>query len=111
MPIHRLAKTETLKDAPETYAAKIARKARGRNAAYELALRSGRSYRAGDQVSYYITGTKKTVSAHQAARLVADWNPQARDENTAYYIARLQALYDRFESGRSIGVDPDPFKY
>ncbi|MBU4430361.1 MAG: DNA polymerase II, partial [Verrucomicrobia bacterium] len=105
MPIHRLAKTETLKEDPATYAGKIAKKGRGRNAAYELALRSGRAYRAGDQVSYYITGTKKSVPAHQVARLVADWNSKARDENTAYYTAKLRALYDRFESG--LGAEPD----
>lgn len=101
MPIRRLAKTETLKEAPEAYAAKIAGKGRGRNAAYELALRSGRTYRAGDQVAYYITGTKKSVAAHQAAKLVADWNPADRDENSAYYIAKLQALCERFAAGKA----------
>jgi DNA polymerase elongation subunit (family B) len=108
MPIRRLAKTETLKEAPENYAEKIAKKGRGRNAAYELAIRSGRAYRAGDQVSYYITGQKKTVSAHQAAKLVGDWNPAARDENTAYYLAKLQALCARLESGAADDSEPGP---
>lgn len=96
--IHALAKTETLKDAPATYAAKIAKGGRGRNAAYELALRSGRPYEAGDQVAYYITGAKKSVAAHQAAKRVPDWNPAARDENVAYYRAKLDALYARLQS-------------
>ncbi len=100
LPIRRLAKTETLKEAPANYAAKVAGKGRSRNAAYELALRSGRPYRAGDQVSYYITGSKKSVSAHQAAKLVVDWNPEARDENTAYYIAKFRALSARLEAGQ-----------
>lgn len=102
MPIRQLAKTESLKDSPRVYAAKIDDKARGRNAAYELALRSGRPYQAGDQVSYYITGTKKTVAVHKAAKLVADWNPAFRDENIPYYLAKLQALYTRFESDASL---------
>ncbi|MDO9540839.1 MAG: DNA polymerase domain-containing protein, partial [Kiritimatiellia bacterium] len=55
-PITQLAKTENLKDSPDTYSTKIAKGGRGRNAAYELALRSGRAYQAGDQISYYITG-------------------------------------------------------
>lgn len=107
LPITQLAKTENLKDSPETYAAKIARGGRGRNAAYELALRSGRTYQAGDQVSYYITGTKKSVAMHEAARMVSDWNPEKRDENTAYYTAKLDALYSRLRSGQGLGSEKD----
>jgi len=106
-PISQLAKTENLKDSPETYSAKIAGGGRGRNAAYELALRSGRAYRAGDQVSYYITGTKKTVAMHAAARLVAEWNPKKRDENLAYYQAKLEALYKRLQSGQGLSSEKD----
>ena len=107
IPIRQLAKTETLKEAPESYAAKIAGKGRARNAAYELALRSGRPYRAGDQVAYYITGAKKNVAAHQAARLVSDWNPAARDVNTAYYVAKLQALGERLAAGQAGEAESD----
>ncbi|NLB59510.1 MAG: DNA polymerase II [Lentisphaerae bacterium] len=95
MPIRNLAKTEILKETPAGYAAKVAAKKRARNAAYELALRSGRPYQAGDRVVYYITGTKKNVAAHQAAKLVRDWDPQAPDTNLAYYIAKLEALHAR----------------
>ncbi len=101
-PIERLAKTETLQDAPATYAARQARGQRARNAAYELALRSGRPYRAGDQVSYYVTGTKKTVAVHEAARLVSEWNPKKRDENIFYYLAKLDALY------KKVGLESSP---
>jgi len=99
-PVAMLAKTETLQEAPATYAAKIEGKGRGRNAAYELALKSGRDYRAGDQLSYYVTGTKKSVQVFVAARLVAEWNPVERDENVPYYIAKLDALYDKFCGGQ-----------
>lgn len=106
-PIAHLAKTENLKDAPATYSAKIAKGGRGRNAAYELALRSGRVYEAGDQVSYYITGTKKTVAMHEAARLISEWNPGKRDENINYYKAKLDALYTRLQSGQGLGSEKD----
>ena len=107
LPITQLAKTENLKDAPETYSAKIAKGGRGRNAAYELALRSGRAYQAGDQVSYYITGTKKSVAMHEAARLVSDWDPQKPDVNLAYYSAKLNALHERLASGQGLGSEKD----
>jgi len=99
-PVTLLAKTETLQDAPATYAAKIVEKGRGRNAAYELALKSGRDYRAGDQLSYYVTGTKKSVQVFAAARLMSEWNPVERDENVPYYVSKLDALYEKFCGGK-----------
>lgn len=106
-PIAMLAKTETLQDAPATYSAKLEGKGRGRNAAYELALKSGRDYRAGDQLAYYVAGTKKSVQVFAAARLVAEWNPVERDENVPYYVAKLDALYDKFCGGKLGGERED----
>ncbi|MBI3986008.1 MAG: DNA polymerase II [Lentisphaerae bacterium] len=108
MPIARLAKTETLSDAPATYREKIEKKSRGKNAAYELALASGRPYQAGDQISYYITGTKKNVPAHTAARLVSEWKADARDENADYYAAKLNALLAKLEAGDEDGAEGEP---
>ena len=96
-PIERLAKTETLQDSPAAYAARLAKGKRSRNAAYELALASERDYRAGDQLSYYVTGAKKSVTVAEAARLVSEWDPEKRDENISYYLAKLDALYKKFE--------------
>ncbi len=106
-PVTMLAKTETLQDSPATYAAKISEKGRGRNAAYELALRSGRDYRAGDQLSYYVAGGKKTVQVFAAARLVSEWNPVERDENVPYYLDKLHALYEKFCGGKLGGTGSD----
>ncbi|MEI6970074.1 MAG: DNA polymerase domain-containing protein [bacterium] len=91
-PLDELAKTVTLQDSPSTYAGKIDKKSRARDAAYELALRSQREYRAGDQLTFYVTGEKKSVQVHQYAKLVSDADPAVRDENVAYYLAKLDAL-------------------
>lgn len=104
-PIQQLAKTETLQDAPATYAGKLSEGNRGRNAAYELALKSGREYRAGDLVSYYVTGNKKSVAVHSNAKLVAEWDPNNRDENTTYYLAKLDALIGKFDSMAAADAD------
>lgn len=97
-PIRMLAKTETLQDAPSTYQAKRERSDRNRNAAYELALASGRDYRSGDQVSYYVTGNRKNVAVHSSAKLVSDWDPANRDENVTYYLGKLDALCRKFDA-------------
>ena len=98
-PIQRLAKTERLQEAPAAYAEKIKGSSRARNAAYELALASKRDYRAGDTISYYVTGDKKSVSVYAAARPASEWDPERRDENVPYYLAKLEALAKKFETG------------
>ena len=95
-PIEWLAKTDTLQDSLAQYAKKIEGSSRNRAAAYELALKSPRKHEPGDQVTYYITGAKKNVSAYENARLAADWDPANRDENIEYYVAKLQDLARKF---------------
>jgi DNA polymerase elongation subunit (family B) len=94
--IDMLMKTDTLQDSLEKYRQKIAGSARNRAAVYELAAASGRTYRPGDQISYYITGTTKKVAAYENAKLASAFDPQHRDENIEYYIAKLDELVKKF---------------
>ncbi len=96
IPIAALAKTETLQDSLASYQKKIGASSRNRSAAFELALKSGRDHQAGDQIRHYITGTKKKVTAYENARLLSDWKADARDENVAYYIGKLDDLAKKF---------------
>jgi DNA polymerase elongation subunit (family B) len=95
-PIEMLMKTDTLQDSLEKYRAKIGAGGRNKAAAYELALTSGRNYKPGDQISYYIKSTPKKVAAYEAAKLVTDFDPENRDENIDYYIAKLDELVKKF---------------
>ena len=96
--IDMLMKTDTLQDSLDKYRAKIASSARNRAAAYELALVSGRNCRPGDQISYYIKATPKKVPAYEAAKLATEFDPENRDENIEYYIAKLHDLVKKFAS-------------
>ena len=69
--IDMLMKTDTLQDSLDKYRAKIAGSARNRAAAYELALASGRNYRPGDQISYYIKATPKRFLLTKLPNLLA----------------------------------------
>jgi DNA polymerase, archaea type len=94
--IDMLMKTDTLQDSLDKYRAKIAGSARNRAAAYELALASGRNYKPGEQVSYYVKATPKKVPAYEAAKLALEFDPQNRDENVDYYVAKLDELMKKF---------------
>ena len=94
--IDMLMKTDTLQDSLDKYRQKIAGSARNRAAAYELALASSRNYRPGEQISYYIKATPKKVPAYEAAKLASEFDPQNRDENIDYYVAKLDELMKKF---------------
>jgi DNA polymerase, archaea type len=94
--IDMLMKTDTLQDSLDKYRAKIADSARNRAAAYELALASGRNYRPGDQISYYVKATPKKVPAYEAAKLASQFDPENRDENVDYYLTKLDDLMKKF---------------
>ena len=97
MDIALLAKTETLTESPENYQQKIKARKRNRAAAYELALSSGRDFRAGDQVSYYVTGSDKKVRVFENCKFASSYDPVHPDENVAYYQAKLLELVKKFQ--------------
>ena len=96
LPLAKLAKTETLNDSPENYRKKLDSGKERRSAAYELASISDRAYDRGDQISYYVTGVKKKVSVVENSKLLADADPNHRDENTTYYLGKLSELSAKF---------------
>ena len=97
MGISWLAKTETLTESLDTYGEKVAAKKRNPAATYELALASTRPYRAGDQVSYYVTGKAKRVRVYENSKLTSDYDPNHPDENVAHYEEKLHSLLKKFQ--------------
>ncbi len=104
--IDMLMKTDTLQDSLDKYRAKIAGSARNRAAAYELALASGRNYKPGDQISYYIKATPKKVPAYEAAKPAGEFDPENRDENVDYYVAKLDDLVKKFRGLTDVASAP-----
>lgn len=106
-PLDKFAKSETLADSLDVYKRKQATGGR-RSAAYELATASGRDYRAGDQVSFYVFGDKKKVSVVGNSCLLADAPPE-RNENIPYYLDKLDALIDKFSKFVPVIPEDDLF--
>lgn len=96
-PITWVARTETLNDTPAGYQTKVRAGKRNPSAAFEIACRADRLYRAGDQVSYYICGSGKEAVAYENCRPLEDFNPGKPDINIPYYLDKLRRLKKRFE--------------
>jgi DNA polymerase elongation subunit (family B) len=89
------------------YSEKVKNKKRNQSAAYELAMRSGRSYQAGDQISYYVTGHEKGARVFDNCKLAAQYDPEIPDENVEYYKNKLEELYDKFRPFMQLGDSID----
>jgi DNA polymerase I len=96
VPIHDLARTETLQDTVEAYRDKVRQGLRPPGAAYELAEAAGRAWQPGDQVSYYVAGRGTRALVSEQARLVGAWDPARPDENVDHYQAKVLEVWQRF---------------
>ena len=92
-----LVKSEVLSDSPESYKRKQNTSGFRRSAPYELALASGKEFRAGDKVEFYVIGNKAKLPVVGNSKLFSDADPAVRDENSAYYLAKLDELYKQFK--------------
>ncbi len=92
-----VARSETLNDSPDSYREKLRLGKRNHSAAFEVALASGKPFRAGDHVSYYVIGSAKDVTAYEQCRPVAAFDPAHPDINVFYYIEKLRHVLKRFE--------------
>lgn len=91
------ARTESLKDSIEEYERDVGSGNRNRSASYEAAKASGRQYRIGDRVSYYITGTDASIRSFEHSKLAEEWDPNFPDENVGYYLKRLDEFSEKFK--------------
>ncbi|NTV49452.1 MAG: DNA polymerase II [Geobacteraceae bacterium] len=97
MDVSWVARSETLNDSPDRYLEKLRLGKRNRSAAFEIALSSGKKYRAGDHVNYYVSGSGTDATAYEQCRPVAAFNPAHPDINVLYYIEKLRHVQKRFE--------------
>ncbi len=105
--IRQLAKTDTLIESLPQYRAKTGGGGRNKAAAYEVALAAKRELRAGDQVSYYITGDKATVKAFEAAKPIRQYDPANPDYNIKFYVKKLADTYRKVQSFLQPEADQD----
>jgi len=95
------SRTETLKDTGDQYRVDVGRGRRPRAVAYEVAIKreneTRQTVRKGDRITYYITGTAPNITAFENGRLASEWDPGQPDENTAYYLRRLDEFASKFE--------------
>ncbi|MBI5463328.1 MAG: hypothetical protein HY966_00065 [Ignavibacteriales bacterium] len=96
LPVADFCRTETLHIDLASYDEEVATKRRTRSAIYEALKRGGRIGTSGASASYYITGSTADITLADYSKLSEQWDSAQPDENTAYYIQRLNEVSQRF---------------
>ena len=100
LPITDFAQSQTFHVPLEEYRKAVEAGKRNKDAAYELAIKSGLAYLVGDQLSFYIAarGNGK-APLFERAKSISQWDPNNRDEDVAHYLTRLDesaSLFDQW---------------
>ena len=99
-------RTETIHDSMDEYDLGLREGNRKPAAAYEVARRAGLLIKPLDRVAYYVTGSHASVKIVGNCKLAEEWEPNFPDENTAYYIERLNECSRKFD----LFFEPEDFK-
>jgi DNA polymerase elongation subunit (family B) len=96
LDVRDFARVEALKDTIAFYEEEVNAGRRNRSAAYAVAIASGRPLRPGDRISYYITGNDPNPRGSDNCKAAEEWDPNFPDENSAYYMRRLNEFSEKF---------------
>ncbi|HTY59933.1 MAG TPA: DNA polymerase domain-containing protein [Bacteroidota bacterium] len=96
LEVRDFARVEALRDPIAVYEEEVNAGRRNRSAAYTVAIASGRPVRQGDRIAYYITGNDPNPRATENCKAAEEWDPNFPDENSQYYIRRLNEFSEKF---------------
>jgi len=96
LDISEFSRTESMKTTLAQYLTDVRSGKRSKSVTYEIALRNGLEVSKGDRLTYYISGTGNPSSFIDKGRLAEEWRKEQPDENTGFYLKRLDEFSQKF---------------
>ena len=96
LDISEFSRTESLKSSIEQYSSDVRSGKRSKSITYEIALRQGLKVSKGDRMTYYVTGSGSISSYFDKGKLAEEWKKEQPDENTHFYLKRLDEYTQKF---------------
>ena len=96
MDVSELSRTETLKNSIEQYLDDVKSGKRSKSITYEIAIKAGMGISKGDRITYYVSGSGTGTSSYDKGKLASEWNKEKPDENTHFYLKRLDEHCQKF---------------
>jgi DNA polymerase elongation subunit (family B) len=89
-------RTDTIRETLEEYEDGVKNGRRNRSAVYEAVIQSKRPVRIGEKVAYYFTGKDASITGFKNVKEAYEWDENFPDENTGFYLKRLDELAEKF---------------
>ncbi|MEI6847677.1 MAG: DNA polymerase domain-containing protein [Chlorobiaceae bacterium] len=96
LDVSEFSKTETLKSRIEDYLEDVKSGKRSKSITYEIAIKTGMNITKGDRITFYISGTGIGTSSYDKGKLSSEWKKETPDENTHFYLKRLDEHCQKF---------------
>ncbi|MEI8032874.1 MAG: DNA polymerase domain-containing protein [Chlorobiaceae bacterium] len=96
LDVSEFTRTESLKNTIEQYREDVASGKRSRSITYELAIKSGLKVTKGDRITFYVSGAGAGSASYEKGKLATDWRREKPDENTQFYLKRLDEHCQKF---------------
>ena len=96
LDITEFSRTESLKTSLDQYIADARSGKRSKSITYEIALRQGMEISKGDRMTYYIAGSGNPATFVDKGRLAEEWKKEQPDENSSFYLKRLDEFTQKF---------------
>ncbi len=90
------SRTETFKSTITQYLDEIKSGKRSRAITYEIAIKSGMTVAKGDRITYYVSGSGTGTASYDKGKMASEWKKEAPDENTHFYLKRLDEHCQKF---------------
>jgi len=90
------SKTETFKNSLEQYLEDVKSGKRSKSITYEIAIRKRMQIKKGERISYYVAGSGAATSSWDKGKLASEWQKERPDENTHFYLKRLDEYCQKF---------------
>ena len=96
LDIADFSRTESLKNSIEQYLVDVKSGKRSKSITYEIAIKSGMDITKGDRITYYVSVSGSGTSSFDKGKLASEWKQEKPDENTHFYLKRLDEHCQKF---------------
>lgn len=96
LDVTEFSRTESMKTALDQYIADVKSAKRSKSITYEIALKQRIPVAKGDRMTFYIAGSGNTASYFDKGKLAEEWQREQPDENTHFYLKRLDEFAQKF---------------
>lgn len=94
--VTEFSRTESMKTPLDQYVADVRSGKRSKSITYEIALRQGIPVSKGDRMTFYVSGSGFSASFNDKGKLAEEWKREQPDENTHFYLKRLDEFAQKF---------------